>query len=171
MAAPPPEAAMSETASTLRQQLIRNTDEVKLERQERAPLYDTRCGGVTDGMVAKKLGAGFDILAPGKRSCPYHYHLAQEEMFVVLQGTGTLRVAGEMLSVRAGDVVVIPPGPEYPHQFINTSDAPMHYLSISTQERPEICYYPDSGKIGAFAKDHRVMTRRASSIDYWDGEP
>ena len=91
-------------------------------------------------MAAKKLGAGFDILAAGKRSCPYHYHLAQEEMFVILQGAGSLRVAGEMLPVRAGDVVVIPPGPEYPHQFINTSDAPMHYLSISTQERPEICY-------------------------------
>ena len=29
MAAPTPEAAMSEAASTLRQQLIRNTDEVK----------------------------------------------------------------------------------------------------------------------------------------------
>jgi len=162
---------MSEPVRTLRQQLIRNTDEVRLERQQREPLYDTRCGGITDGTAARKLGAGFDILAPGKRSCPYHYHLAQEEMFVILQGTGTLRVAGEMLPVRAGDVVVIPPGPEYPHQFINTSGAPMHYLSISTQERPEICYYPDSGKIGAFAQDHSVIQRRATSIDYWDGEP
>ena len=162
---------MSEPASTLRQQLIRNTDEVQLERQERAPLYDTMCGGITDGMVAKKLGAGFDILAPGKRSCPYHYHLAQEEMFVILQGTGTLRVAGEMLPVRAGDVVVIPAGPEYPHHFINTSDAPMHYLSISTKESPEICYYPDSGKLGAFAPAHRLIQRRANTIDYWDGEP
>ena len=162
---------MSDAASTLRTQLIRNTDEVQLERQRREPLYDTQCGGITDGMVAKKLGAGFDILAAGKRSCPYHYHLAQEEMFVILQGRGTLRVAGEMLPVRAGDVVVIPPGPEYPHQFINTSDAPMHYLSISTQERPELCYYPDSGKLGAFAPGHRLMGRRAEALDYWDGEP
>jgi uncharacterized cupin superfamily protein len=162
---------MSEPVHTLRERLIRNTDEVRLEHQQRPPLYDTMCGGITDGMAATKLGAGFDILAPGKRSCPYHYHLAQEEMFVILHGTGTLRVAGEMLPVRAGDVVVIPPGPEYPHQFINTSDAPMHYLSISTQERPEICYYPDSGKIGAFAKDHSVIQRRATSIEYWDGEP
>ena len=157
--------------TALRQQLIRNTDEVQLERQLREPLYDTRCGGVTDAMVAKKLGAGFDILAPGKRSCPYHYHLAQEEMFVILQGAGTLRVAGEMLAVRAGDVVVIPPGPEYPHQFINTSDAPMHYLSISTQEEPEICGYPDSGKLGAFAPGHRLWVRPATNLDYWDGEP
>jgi uncharacterized cupin superfamily protein len=164
-------AIPSAGASALRKQLIRNTDEVKLERQQREPLYDTMCGGVTDGMAAQKLGAGFDILAPGKRSCPYHYHLAQEEMFVILAGAGSLRVAGEMLPVRAGDVVVIPPGPEYPHQFINTSDAPMHYLSISTQERPEICYYPDSNKIGAYAKDHRLLARRAEALDYWDGEP
>jgi uncharacterized cupin superfamily protein len=162
---------MSDIAKTLRRQLVRNVDEVKLERQQRAPLYDTMCGGITDGMAAKRLGAGFDILAPGKRSCPYHYHLAQEEMFVILQGAGTLRVAGEMLPVRAGDVVVIPPGPEYPHQFINTSDAPLHYLSVSTQERPEICYYPDSGKIGAFAPGHRLVQRSANALDYWDGEP
>jgi uncharacterized cupin superfamily protein len=161
---------LSEPANALRALLIRNIDKVKLERQRREPLYDTLCGGVTDGLAAKKLGAGFDILAAGMRSCPYHYHLAQEEMFVILRGAGTLRVAGEMLPVRAGDVVVIPPGPEYPHQFINTSDAPMHYLSISTQERPEVCVYPDSDKIGAFAKDHRVIVRRTSSLDYWDGE-
>ena len=162
---------MTDATALLRQKLVRNMAEVKLVRQQRAPLYDTMCGGVTDAMVARKLGAGFDILAPGKRSCPYHYHLAQEEMFVILQGAGTLRVAGELLPVRAGDVVVIPPGPEYPHQFINSSEAPMHYLSISTQEQPEICYYPDSGKLGAFAPGHRMLQRRAEALDYWDGEP
>ena len=162
---------MTESATTLRRQLIRNTDEAQLERQHRAPLYDTLCGGITDGLAARKLGAGFDILAPGKRGCPYHYHLAQEEMFVILEGAGTLRVAGEMLPVRAGDVVVIPPGSEYPHQFINTSDAPMKYLSISTQERPEICVYPDSGKVGASAPGHKLMQRPATNLDYWHGEP
>ena len=162
---------MTDHATVLRQQLIRNLDEVELERQQRAPLYDTRCGGVSTGTAAAKLGAGLDILAPGMRSCPYHYHLAQEEMFVILEGQGSLRVAGEMLPVRAGDVVFIPPGPAHPHQFINTSGAPMKYLSISTQERPELCVYPDSDKIGAFAKDHSVMLRRGTSLDYWDGEP
>ena len=110
-------------------------------------------------------------MAPGKRSCPYHYHLAQEEMFVVLEGAGSLRVAGELLPVRAGDVIFIPPGPQYPHQLINTSDAPLKYLSISTQERPELCRYPDSGKTGGFAEGHRLMQREAANLDYWDGEP
>ena len=162
---------MADATTELRSKLIRNVAEVKLERQQREPLYDTMCGGVSDGMAAAKLGAGYDELPAGKRSCPYHYHLAQEEMFVVLQGAGTLRVAGEMLPVRAGDVIIIPPGPEYPHQFINTSDAVMKYLSISTQERPELCVYPDSGKVGAFGKGVRVMNRLEGNLDYWDGEP
>lgn len=155
----------------LRAALVRNVDEVKLERFERAPLYGTRTGPLSDGTAAKKLGAGFDILEPGKIACPYHYHLAQEEMFVILEGEGTLRVAGERVPVRAGDVIFIPPGPEYPHHLINTGSAPMKYLSISTQERPEVCYYPDSDKLGAFAPGHRMLQRRADALDYWDGEP
>jgi uncharacterized cupin superfamily protein len=162
---------MNEDAAALQRRLIRNIDELALLRQQRAPLYDTMTGGLSEGTAATKLGAGFDVLAPGMRSCPYHYHLAQEEMFVILEGRGSLRVAGEMLSVRAGDVVFIPPGPQYPHQFVNTSDAPMKYLSISTQERPEICVYPDSGKTGAFAEGHRMMLRTADNLEYWDGEP
>jgi uncharacterized cupin superfamily protein len=162
---------MDDPTAVLRRQLIRNVDELALERQQRDPLYDTRCAGVSDGTVAGKLGAGYDVLAPGKRSCPYHYHLAQEEMFVVLEGQGTLRVAGQLLPVRAGDVVFVPPGPEYPHQFINDSDAPMRYLSISTQERPEVCVYPDSGKTAAYGNGVRLVGRAETSLDYWDGEP
>ncbi len=162
---------MNERANELKSHLIRNVDEVDLQQFERAPLYESRFGGLSDGTRATKLGAGFDVLPPGKASCPYHYHLAQEEMFVILEGVGTLRVAGEHVPVRAGDVVFIPPGPDYPHQFINTSNAPMKYLSISTQERPEVCYYPDSGKVGTFAASHRIVTRPALNLDYWDGEP
>lgn len=158
-------------AARLRRELIRNVDEVPLEQQQRPPLYDTRCGSVSDGTAARKLGASFDILPPGMRSCPYHFHHAQEEMFVVLEGRGHLRVAGQMLPLRAGDVVFVPPGAEYPHQIVNTSDAPMKYLSVSTQERPEICEYPDSDKIAAFPASTRVMQRRGAALDYWDGEP
>jgi uncharacterized cupin superfamily protein len=67
--------------------------------------------------------------------------------------------------------VFIPPGPEYPHQFVNTSNATMRYLSISTQEEPEICEYPDSGKYGAYAKGFRGSQRTGANLDYWDGEP
>ncbi len=158
-------------AAALRSRLIRNVDEVELQRQQREPLYDTRCGGVSDGTAARKLGAGFDVLEPGQRGGPHHGRLAQEEMFVILDGEGTLRVAGELLPVRRGDVIFVPPGPEYPHQLINPSQRPLRYLSISTQEQPEVCVYPDSGKVAAYAQGHRLIQRPEANLDYWDGEP
>ena len=62
-------------------------------------------------------------------------------------------------------------GPEYPHQFINTSQAPMKYLSVSTRERPEVCEYPDSGKYAAYGPGFDAVQRPHASLDYWDGEP
>ena len=159
----------ADPAARLRQQLIRNIDQVALHREYRPPLYDSLCGSVSAGTAARKLGAGIDSLAPGQRGCPYHFHHAQEEMFVILDGQGTLRVAGALLALRAGDVVFIPPGPDYPHQIINTSAAPMKYLSISTQERPDVCEYPDSDKINVSGTGQVHL--RSAAVDYWHGEP
>jgi len=167
---------MNETAQSLHARLIRNYNEVPLERQVREPLYESLCGRLAPGTAARKLGASIDTVAPGKRSCPYHFHYAQEEMFIVLEGTGTLRVAGEMLPIRAGDVMFIPPGPDYPHQIINTSAEPLKYLSVSTRETPEVCEYPDSGKYAAMASTSEgrafdAIQRTDLNVDYWDGEP
>jgi uncharacterized cupin superfamily protein len=92
-------------------------------------------------------------------------------MFIILAGHGTLRVSGEMLAVSAGDVIFIPPGPEYPHQLINTSDAPLKFLSISTREPVEVVQYPDSDKLLAIAPGIGHMTARDAHLDYWHGEP
>lgn len=167
---------MSEKAAALAERLIRNFDEVPRKRDVREPLYDSLGARLAAGTAARKLGASIDVVAPGMRSCPYHLHHAQEEMFVVLEGEGTLRVAGEMLPLRAGDIAFIPPGPEYPHQIINTSDAPLKYLSISTRDVPEICEYPDSGKYLAWSNTgdgagFDAMHRAGDNLDYWDGEP
>lgn len=172
----PTPVTLSDRASALAAQLIRNFNDAPKQRQVREPLYDSERARLARGTVARKLGASIDILAPGKMSCPYHLHHAQEEMFIVVEGRGTLRVAGEMLALKAGDVVFIPPGPDYPHQIINTSDAPLKYLSVSTMETPEICEYPDSGKFLAVGSlDHAtpfdVIGRGGPSLDYWDGEP
>lgn len=167
---------MTTNAALLASRLIRNFNDASLEHQVRAPLYESLATRLGTGTAASKLGASVDTVPPGKRSCPYHFHHAQEEMFVVLEGSGTLRVAGEMLPIRAGDVVFIPPGPQYPHQIINTSEQALKYLSISTRESPEICEYPDSDKYLAMASStdgvaaFSAIQRSNTSVDYWDGE-
>lgn len=170
-------------SESLRDKLVRNIDEVEF-RPEKAhsPLYKGGqsarvIGWRVAGAAAKKLGATVDVLPPGTVGCPYHFHYAQEEMFIILEGEGTLRVAGEMIAVKSGDIIDIPPGPEYPHQLINTSNAPIKYLSISTQEFPEVCEYPDSNKYLAFTPvagpllQKGRMHRADTDLDYWDGEP
>ena len=169
---------MTDRAAQLAAKLIRNVEGQEGREVRRDPLYEGKLVRLTPDTPATKMGATYCELAPGegRRVCPYHLHHAQEEMFVILEGKGTLRVAAEHLPVRKGDVIFTPAGPDYPHQLINASDQPLKYLAISTKETPEICEYPDSGKFLAEASlDHatpfEVIDRRGESKDYWDGEP
>jgi uncharacterized cupin superfamily protein len=168
---------MGDRIDELRQRLIRNHRDIERKRDLRPPLYDSVGARLGEGTAATKLGISVDTVAPGMRSCPYHFHYAQEEAFVVLSGEGTLRVAGEMIPIKAGDTIFIPPGPEYPHQIINTSDVPLEYLSISTKDSPEVVEYPDSGKYLATATrdgspfGFARMHREKDDLEYWDGEP
>ena len=166
----------TDRARALADRLIRNVDAIEKTSEVREPLYETLCARLAIGTAATKLGLSIDIVAPGKRSCPYHFHHAQEEFFVVLDGEGTARVAGEWLPLKTGDVLFVPAGPEYPHQIVNTSDRPLKYLSVSTRETPEIVEYPDSGKFLARATRpdgdaFEAIQRTATNVDYWDGEP
>ncbi|MDH0868076.1 cupin domain-containing protein [Mitsuaria sp. GD03876] len=169
---------MTDRAQALAAQLIRNIHEVEMTSLKRDPLYESRFARLARGTAAKKLGASYDIVEPGKTSSPYHLHHAQEEMFFILEGSGTLRVAGERLPIKAGDMIFIPTGPEYPHHIINTSDAPLRYLSISTMEQPEICVYPDSNKFlaeqaprGAEPVFEAIRKVGEGDLDYWHDEP
>jgi uncharacterized cupin superfamily protein len=174
---PRSEKDMNGKVKELAAQLIRNFNDAELTAEVRPPLYETLCTRLATGTAAQKLGASIDIVAPGKRSCPYHFHYAQEEMFVILEGEGTLRVAGELLPIRGGDVIFIPPGPQYPHQIINSSAAPLKYLSIGTRDDPEVVEYPDSGKYQAIVRGAGAsrafvsIQRKENSLDYWDSEP
>jgi uncharacterized cupin superfamily protein len=164
-------------AGELRALLIRNFNDMPTEHFVRGEKYESFTAGLSNGTAARKLSYCVDTVPPGKRACPYHMHYAQEELFIILEGEGTLRVAGEMLPIKAGDMITIPAGPEYPHHILNTSDKLLKYLSLSTNEYPEVCEYPDSGKYGVFpgTKVGTVMQgqrlhRAADDVDYWDGE-
>ncbi|MBK9136721.1 MAG: cupin domain-containing protein [Betaproteobacteria bacterium] len=97
-------------------------------------------------------------------------------MFLVLAGSGELRLGEARHAVKAGDLIGCPAGgPDTAHQLINTGTEELRYLAIGTSADPEICEYPDSGKVGAYhgrggAGDLYHMTRTADQRDYWDGE-
>jgi len=149
-----------------------NIDELELEHFTKGDKYE--CSGFRVGprIGAKELGYSYDVVPPGKRSCPFHSHRGEEEMFFIVRGEGTLRYGSETRRIRAGDVICCPTGgPETAHQIVNDSKAELAYLSVSTNLPAEICEYPDSKKIGAFGRGGlRHMTRAGDDIDYWTGE-
>ncbi len=126
---------------------------------------------------ADKLGYRVVELLPGCKAWPAHLHHVNEEMFFVLSGAGILRYGDETFALSSGDVVGCPAGTAHAHQIINTSDAPLRYLAVSTMLEPEVCEYPDSGKLavivgsapGGDPEVRRLhsMHRTADRVDYW----
>ncbi len=155
-------------------QRVVNIDELALEHFEKGAKFACEAVRVGPLVGAKDLGYSYDVVQPGKRSCPFHSHRAEEEMFFIVRGTGLLRYGEETRKIRAGDVVCCPVGgPDTAHQIVNDSDAELAYLSISTMKPAEICEYPDSKKIGAFGageKRLRHMTEASAGVDYWKDE-
>ena len=163
---------------------ILNLDEVRLRgldaadggRSPDVPSgYDVRWGEIASRIGARKLGYNLTVVAPGMRNCPYHSHRAEEEMFLVLAGEGELRYGPDRYPLRAGDVIACPTGgPDTAHQIINTGSGELRYLAVSTMSEAEVCEYPDSGKIGAYAGRGstrlRHLTRASDARDYWENE-
>jgi len=150
---------------------VLNIDELKLEHFAKGDKYESRGARMGPLLGAKDLGYSYDIVPPGKRSCPFHSHAAEEEMFFIVRGEGTLRYGNETRKIRAGDVICCPTGgTDTAHQIVNDSDGDLAYLSISTMKPAEVCEYPDSKKIGAYGKGVRHMGRTTDNVDYWVDE-
>jgi len=126
---------------------------------------------------AQKLGYSFFNVPPGKVAFPYHTHTGNEEMIYIIDGAGVLRFGKEELVVAAETVIACPPGAEYAHQLINTGDKELRYLVVSTMEFPDVCEYPDSNKVGAYATAAvgpkvglRALYVKDNNVDYYEGE-
>ena len=148
-----------------------NIDQLELEHFQKGDTFECRAVRIGPLLGAKDLGYSCDVVPPGKRSCPFHSHRAEEEMFFIMKGTGMLRYGDETRKIRAGDVICCPTGgPETAHQIVNDSDQDLTYLSISTMMPAEVCEYPDSKKVGAFGGGLRHMTRSGDNLDYFVDE-
>jgi uncharacterized cupin superfamily protein len=152
-----------------------NIDELKLEHFEQGEKFASDFARIGPLLGAKDIGYSYDVVAPGKSSCPFHSHRAEEEMFFIVKGEGILRFGTETRKIRAGDFICCPTGgPETAHQITNNSDAELAYISVSTMMPAEVCEYPDSKKVGAFggsgSERFRHMTHYEHSVEYWKGE-
>lgn len=126
---------------------------------------------------AEKLGLSLWILPPGQAAYPYHFHLVEEELLIVLDGRPMLRTPDGTRTLHTGDVVACRAGEQGAHQVFNDSAEDVRFLSVSTAGQPEIVVYPDEGKIGVndraqVPSGHGSINsyfRRGDAVDYYDG--
>jgi uncharacterized cupin superfamily protein len=147
---------------------ILNVDELEHERFEdrvtTAPLATRERSALA--------GLHWEQLAPGRRGSVPHCHSAEEEVFVILEGTATLELwqrdgGVEETPLRAGHVVARPAGTRISHSFRAGPDG-VTMLIYGTRDVNDICWYPRSNKI--FWRGVGVIGR-IERLDYFDGEP
>jgi uncharacterized cupin superfamily protein len=124
---------------------------------------------------SERLGLSLWELPAGEAAYPYHWHLTEEELVLVLAGAPSLRTVDGWRDLREGDVVAFPRGEHGGHQLVNRTAATVRFLSFSSSGEPDIVIYPDSGKLGAFERlpdggGLRALFRLADTVDYHDGE-
>jgi uncharacterized cupin superfamily protein len=126
---------------------------------------------------SERLGASVYEIPAGQAICPYHYHLANEELLVVLGGRPHLRTPEGWRELKEGEVVAFRVGAEGAHQVANRNQEPARVLMISEMRSPEIPVYPDSGKVGvrehasgSFREGLRLNFLEKDAVDYWEGE-
>jgi uncharacterized cupin superfamily protein len=132
---------------------------------------------IGDELGATLWGGTVYELSPGTKICPYHWHFGEEEWLLVVAGSPTLRTPEGERVLRPWDVAVFVRGEAGAHEVRNDTGAPVRVLLLSTASDPEVCVYPDSGKVGVFAgwsrKDGpqvKLLNRPEANLDYWEGE-
>jgi uncharacterized cupin superfamily protein len=124
---------------------------------------------------SERLGLSLWEVPPGEAAYPYHHHLTEEELVLVLEGRPSLRTPQGWRDLAEGELVVFLRGEDGGHQLMNRTSDTVRFLSFSSSGEPDIVIYPDSGKLGAFERlpdggGLRAMFRIEDTVAYHDGE-
>jgi uncharacterized cupin superfamily protein len=146
------------------QWLVPREDAPAVETERPGRRYMRRLLGRAAG--ARSTGLQHVVIAPGMHGWPRHCHASNEELFVILGGSGSARIGDEQETVRAGHVLSRPAGTGLAHSFRAGPDG-LEYLAYGQRRPHDIAYYPDSGKLAVWGVG---VIGRIEQLDYWDGE-
>jgi uncharacterized cupin superfamily protein len=146
------------TPCAQRPQTFVSLDDVVM-RDEGRGVFAGRDGQVFAGALS---GLRLDEVGEGRVSCPAHYHTAEDEKFLVLDGSGEVRLGAERHPLRVGSIVVRASNSGVEHAL---HGGPLTYLAWGTRVPHDSVIYPDSNKVLI-----GEMMFRADPVDYWDGE-
>ena len=124
---------------------------------------------VGDALGSEKIYVNIDYVKPGGKSVKYHSHSRQEEFFLIMSGNGTLRMNGEEIPVKTGDVISKPAGKDIAHQFINNSLEILQILDVGTREKDDVATYPDENVV--YIRNKRLVFNVKDNMENWTSDP
>lgn len=122
---------------------------------------------------ATATGTSLYEIPPGQAICPYHWEVGEEEWLLVLAGRPTLRTPDGETQLDPLDSVFFPTTPEGAHAVRNDTGEVCRVLMYSEIRDPAVCIYPDSDKVGVFAKGKPGVDGqfpRSAKVGYYYGE-
>jgi uncharacterized cupin superfamily protein len=145
-----------------------NLDELPFRLETGPANYDAEDAEIGLLLGADKLGYRATRLAPGAAFCPVHWHTAEEELFIVWEGTPTIESPSGSKRLRPGDLIAFPTREFGAHKLVNKSDTPAVLILIANTSPYDVCFYPESKKLLVEATD--TLVRSEPLLDYYDGE-
>ena len=118
----------------------------------------------TKELGSDQVGLAWHRLRAGKRSPIAHRHREQDEVYVVVSGSGHAKLADEVVELAAGDVLLVPARTA---RGFEAGDDGLEFLAFGTRRPNDICFYPRSNKV--FFRGIGLITR-LEHLDYMDGE-
>jgi uncharacterized cupin superfamily protein len=103
-----------------------------------------RAVGTAGGSV--QAGLNHVTLDRGAAGAPPHCHALEDELFIVLEGSGPLMLGDDERPLRSGDVVARPPSTGVAHA-LRAGAQGMTYLAYGTRVAGDSVYYPGARKI------------------------
>ena len=115
-----------------------NLREPEFDEPRTHPGFACRRARLGHQLATERVGVSLWELPPGEAAYPYHFHLGEEEVLIVLEGTPHLRTPAGWSVLPEGEVVAFPTGPDGAHQLDNRTGATVRFLAVSTHGMPEV---------------------------------
>lgn len=156
--------------------------ESKGENQWKAPIYNLHDGQKdspvfsratisdkdgTTTFISPLLGSTKSFMRlytiqPGNTYARMHSHTAREEMYMVLNGKGSVRYGKHKIDLREGDLVSKPLGPDVSSQLLADKGETLRILDIEiwpdpTRGSKDLVHYPDHGELDLFGPGWDLM--------------
>lgn len=108
------------------------------------PGAEVRALGAAGG--SRQAGLNHVTLPPGSAGAPAHCHALEEELFIVLAGSGTLTLGADEHEIGPWDIVARPPATGVSHA-LRAGEQGLTYLAYGTRVAGDSTYYPQLGKV------------------------